>query len=279
MSNNFVIRKAYKTFCKGIPYASKVCFKYLSGFPSFRWPSSFHLLLESPYFLLSLFFDHNRICFYYVSSLLELIWTLCNLDMYQNGTLCSPVMYQNDPSVKSCTKTNPLPMHQNEPPLKTKIVYQKDSASLFLPIFLFANSQIGPCKLRVGANQQNRLRVCEFANASSIRTHPYSGLFLTLFRCTRTLLYKNSIIFYTSPSLPAISWQTAQSFHAEFATKRGKTKGFFPSKLPATCRIAWKQCGILPSTLVSTFLLHFTQLLHSPCHVMRCGMQATAFGD
>ena len=46
--------------------------------------------------------------------------------MYQNDT---PGMYQNDTPDISCTKTNPLPMHQNDPSLKLQSVYQNDSAS------------------------------------------------------------------------------------------------------------------------------------------------------
>ncbi len=43
----------------------------------------------------------------------------------------------------------------------------------FFGIFLIRQLAIGTCELRINANQQKRLRVCEFANASSIRTHPY----------------------------------------------------------------------------------------------------------
>ncbi len=60
--------------------------------------------------------------------------TLCSIVgmycVYQNDP---PAMYQNDPSDIFCTKTNPLPMHQNDIPLKTKIVYQYDSASVEVP--------------------------------------------------------------------------------------------------------------------------------------------------
>ena len=48
--------------------------------------------------------------------------------MYQNDT---PAMYQNDTYVKSCTKTIPLPMYQNNPSLKTENVHQNDSASSY----------------------------------------------------------------------------------------------------------------------------------------------------
>ncbi len=46
--------------------------------------------------------------------------------MYQNDT---SAMYQNNTPDVSCTKTDPLPMHQNDTSLKTQIVYQNDSDS------------------------------------------------------------------------------------------------------------------------------------------------------